>query len=113
MRFIALALVLAAPACAVASSPATIPTPEYRQALSSLHRQPNPEVRVTFVNQSVTDRELVIDGQQYKLRFRSTVSVMIPVGDPVFIYSEQNSKVNGQELMRATVSDAFRTVLLR
>jgi len=38
--------------------------------------------------------------------------VLAPVGSPVFVYSETNSKVNGQELMRVSPSDADKSILL-
>ena len=113
MRSIALAMVLAAPVCAVASTPATIPSPHYQDVLMNLHRPENQDVMVTFVNHTVTDRELLIGGQKYDVRVLSMVSVLIPVGDPVFVYSKRDSKVDGQELMRAAAYDQDRTVILK
>ncbi|MFP5232930.1 MAG: hypothetical protein ACLGQX_09935 [Acidobacteriota bacterium] len=113
MRSIALALVLAAPCCALASAPATIPTPEYQNVVWNLHHERDPEVMVTFINHTVTDRELLIGGQKYEVRILSKLSVLIPIGDPVFVYSQRDSKVHGQELMRADAKDQDRTILLK
>jgi hypothetical protein len=113
MRSIALALVLAAPSCALASAPATIPSPDYQKVRLTLHRERDPEVMVTFINHSVTDRELLIGNQKFEVRVLSKMSVLIPIGDPVFVYSQRDSKVNGQELMRADAKDQDRTILLQ
>jgi len=106
MRSLIFALALAAPISAVAS------TPTYSNPMSRSHHAKVDEVYLTFVNYSVQDRELVIDGEKYKIPYLSTKHILAPVGSPVFVYSETNSKVNGQELMRVSPSDADKSILL-
>jgi hypothetical protein len=109
MRFLVLALALAAPASAVAATP----TPTYSNPLNNRHHAQEQTVSLTFVNYTVEDREVRIGNQQYKIPFFSTRHVYAPVGSPVFVYSEKNSKVNGQELMRVSASDQDKSVLLK
>jgi hypothetical protein len=106
MRSLILALALAAPVSAVASAPT------YSNPMSKSHHAKVEEVYLTFVNYSVQDRELVIDGEKYKVPYLSTKHVLAPIGSPVFVYSETNSKVNGQELMRVSPNDADKSILL-
>jgi hypothetical protein len=107
MRSLIFALALAAPLSAVAA------TPNYTNPLNSAHHEKVDEVFMTFVNFTVQDRELVIGDKEYKLPYHSTMHVYAPVGSPVFVYSEVNSKVNGQELMRVSASDRDKSVLLK
>jgi hypothetical protein len=104
MRSLILALALAAPVSAVAS------TPTYSNPLNNTHHQKVQDVYITFVNYSVQDREVVIGNQEYKIGCRATIHVHAPVGSPVFVYSETNSKVNGQELMRVSPNDADKSI---
>jgi hypothetical protein len=106
MRSLILALALAAPVSAVAS------TPTYSNPSSSAHHQKVQDVFITFVNYTVQDREVVIGNQEYKIGCRATIHVHAPVGSPVFVYSETNSKVNGQELMRVSPNDADKSIPL-
>ena len=71
------------------------------------------EVLLTFRNYSVQDRELVIGDKEYKMASVSTLRLYVPVGSPVFVYSQTNSKVNGQELMRVSQNDADKSIGLR
>jgi hypothetical protein len=107
MRSFILALALAAPVSAVAA------TPTYSNPMNNTHREKVQEVFMTFVNFTVQDRELVIGDQLYKIPFHSTMHVYAPVGSPVFVYSETNNKVNGQELMRVSANDRDRSVFLK
>ena len=107
MRSLIFALALAAPVSAVAA------TPTYSNPLSSMHHQKEPVVFMTFVNYTVQDREVQIGDDLYKIPFHSVANVYAPVGSPVFVYSETNTKVNGQELMRVSASDANKSVLLK
>ncbi len=107
MRSLIFALALAAPVSAVAA------TPTYSNPMSRSHHASVQEVYLTFVNYTVQDRELVIGNEKYKVPYLSTVHVQAPVGSPVFEYSETNTKVNGQELMRVSVNDADRSILLK
>jgi hypothetical protein len=107
MRSLIFALALAAPVSAVAA------TPTYSNPMSTAHRQAEQVVYMTFVNYTAQDRELVIGNQEYKVRYDSVVHVYAPVGSPVFVYSETNSKVNGQELMRVSANDRDKSVLLK
>ena len=107
MRFLVLALALAAPASAVAA------TPTYSNPLINRHYAQEQEVMVTFVNYTVEDREVRIGDQQYKIPFFSTMHVYAPVGSLVFVYSEKNSQVNGQELMRVSAKDQDKSIFLK
>ena len=107
MRSLIFALALAAPISAVAA------TPTYSNPMTTAHRQAEQVVYMTFVNYATQDRELVIGNQKYKLRFQAVAHVYAPVGSPVFVYSETNSKVNGQELMRVSANDKDRSILLK
>jgi hypothetical protein len=107
MRSLIFALALAAPISAVAASPS------YSNPLSSMHhQQQQQEVFLTFVNNSVQDREILIGDHVYKLPFRGMVHVHATVGTPVFVYSETNSKVNGQELMLVSATDQDKSITL-
>ncbi|MGD0648708.1 MAG: hypothetical protein ABR971_12010 [Acidobacteriaceae bacterium] len=106
MRSLILALALAAPVSAVAS------TPMYSNPMSRMHHQKVQEVFLTFENKTVQDREVVIDGLEYRVPCLSTVHLHAPVGSPVFVFSQTNSKVHGQELMRVSPNDADKNIPL-
>ena len=107
MRSLILAVALAAPVSAVAAAP------NYSNPLTNMHhQQQTQEVFLTFVNNSVQDREILIGDHVYKLLFRGMVHVHAPVGTPVFVYSETNSKVDGQELMQVSAMDQDRNITL-
>lgn len=107
MRSLIFALALAAPLSAVAA------TPTYSNPLSSMHHEKAPEVFLTFVNYTVQDRELVIGEKMYRIPYLGRVNVHAAVGTPVFVYSDINTKVNGQELMRVSANDADKSILLK
>ncbi len=106
MRSLILALAFAAPVCAVAA------TPTYSNPLNRMHHQDPQLVAMTFVNFTGQDRELQIGDQYYKIPCVSMIHVYAPVGSPVFVFSQTNSKVNGQELMRVSATDANKSVHL-
>lgn len=54
-----------------------------------------------------------IGNTQYKVPYNSVLHVYAPVGSPVFVYGDVNSKVNGQELMRVSANDEDRSVFLK
>jgi hypothetical protein len=107
MRSLILALALAAPVSAVAAAP------DYSNPLSDMHHQKEQVVFMTFVNYTVQDREVQIGDRLYKIPYLGIVHVYAPVGSPVFVYSETNTKVHGQELMRVSVNDKDRSILLK
>lgn len=113
MRSLVLALALAAPISAVAAIPTMIPTPTYSNALNSTQHAKQDVVFMTFVNYTVQDRELLIGNKAYKVPLFATLHVYAPVGSPVFVYSETNSKVHGQELMRVSANDAGKNIFLK
>ena len=57
-----------------------------------MHHQAAQEVLLTLVNYSVQDRELVIGDKEYKMAYVSTLRIYVPVGSPVFVYSETNRR---------------------
>jgi hypothetical protein len=105
---VAIATSIAAPLSAVAATPYTFTTPT-----NARHQAKPVEVYMTFLNLTSQDRELVVDGQMYKIRYDSTLHVHLPVGSVVRVYSETNSKVRGQELMQVSETDADSTVKLK
>ncbi|MBW4040128.1 MAG: hypothetical protein HIU91_14940 [Acidobacteria bacterium] len=109
MRSILIALALAAPLSAVAA------TPTYSNPMTSLrHHAPKEElVPLTFVNNSSQEREVLIGDTKYVLRLQTTFEARVPVGSVVRVYSNQNTKVNGQELMQVSAADANKRVMLR
>ena len=107
MRSLVLALAFAAPVSAVAA------TPMYSNPLSSIHHAKEQVVFMTFVNYTVQEREVRIGNTQYKVPYNSVLHVYAPVGSPVFVYGDVNSKVNGQELMRVSANDEDRSVFLK
>jgi hypothetical protein len=111
MRSLILALALAAPVSAVAATPISAPT--YSNPMTTVHQQKVQVVFLTFVNYTPQDREVRIGDKQYKMRYDSVLHVYAPVGSPVFVFSDQNSKVYGQELMRVSATDAGKSVFLK
>jgi hypothetical protein len=107
MRSLLLALALAAPVSAVAA------TPNYSNPMTTARHQAEQVVFMTFVNYTTQDREVVIGDKKYKIEYHSIAHVYAPVGSPVFVYSEMNSKVNGQELMRVSANDRDTSVFLK
>jgi cation transport ATPase len=107
MRSIILALVLAAPVSAVAA------TPTYTNPLSTMHHQRQQMVYLTFVNNTLQDREVRIGNNQYMMRPITMLHMFVPVGSVIREYSDQNTKVNGQELMQVSASDAHKSVVLK
>jgi hypothetical protein len=107
MRSLILALALAAPVCAVAASPS------YTNPVSTMHRAKEQVVFLTFVNSTSQEREVRIGNTQYIIRYDSVLHVYAPVGSVVRVYSAQNSKLTGEELMQVSANDAGRSVLLK
>jgi hypothetical protein len=106
---LALATSIAAPLSAVAAA-----TPNTFTSPTSVRHQSKPaEVFMTFRNVSSQDRELVVGGDVYKIRYNSVLSIHLPVGAVVKVYSQTNSKVNGQELMQVAENDRDSTVVLK
>jgi len=112
MRSIIFALALAAPVGAVAATPN--PTPSYSDPMTTVRQhQAEQVVFLTFVNHTSQDREVRIGDKQYKVRYDSVLHVYAPVGSVVRQYSEQNSQMNGQELMQVSASDRDKSVFLK
>jgi hypothetical protein len=107
MRSIMLALVLAAPVSAVAA------TPNYTNPMTTAHRVKPEEVRLTFVNHTPSEREVRIGDQQYRIRNNSEFHVLVIVGSVVSVYSDQDSKINGQQIIQVSAKDANSAVFLK
>lgn len=109
MRSILIALVLAAPLSAVAA------TPTYSNPMMVVHhyKQQEQMVPLTFINHTSQEREVRIGDTKYIMRINTVFHTFVPVGSLVRVYSNQNSKVNGQELMLVTANDADRSIVLR
>jgi hypothetical protein len=108
MRSLLLALAFAAPVCAVAA------TPDYTHPISAVHSQEREQVVfLTFVNYTPQDREVRVGNLQYKVRYDTVLHVYAPVGSVVRVFSEQNSKINGQELMQVSANDRNKSVFLK
>ncbi len=94
MRSLILTLALAAPLSAVAAAPS------YSNPLNNMHHQKAQEVFMTFVNYTVQDREVQLGDHVVQDSIASgSCMCMRRLERPVFVYSQTNSKVNGQELM--------------
>ena len=109
MRSIVLALAFAAPLSAVAATPNTFTTPDVHRS----HEAKPQQVLVTFMNHTSQDREVQIGSDVYKLNYNSKLNVIAPVGSSVKVYSQTNSKVNGQELMQVAATDQNKSIELR
>jgi len=114
MRSLIFALAFAAPAVgAVAATPNPVPT--YSNPMTTAHQQQQKMqvVFMTFVNYTQQDREVRVGNVQYKIRHDSIAHVYAPVGSFVRVYSEQNTEVNGQELMQVSANDVDKSVFLK
>jgi hypothetical protein len=107
MRSMMLALVLAAPVSAVAA------TPNYTNPVTTAHHEKQASVYVTFVNHTSQEREVIINNQKYRLGYNSKIDVMVPVGSVARVYSNQNSKVEGQQTILLTEADSKAVVFLK
>jgi hypothetical protein len=111
MRSFIVALALAAPVCAAAATPAA---PTYSNPMTTVrHQQAEKVVFLTFVNYTPQDREVRVGNVQYRVRYDSVLHVYAPVGSVIRQYSEQDSKVNGQELMQVSANDVGKSVFLK
>jgi hypothetical protein len=102
-----LALALAAPISAVAS------TPMYSNPLSSVHHAKEQTVLITFVNYTSQEREVRIGDHQYSMFAHTVFQKFVPVGSVVREYSNINTKVNGQELMQVSANDDGKNIFLK
>jgi hypothetical protein len=107
MRSLLVALAFAAPVCAVAA------TPTYTNPMTTEHHLRQQTVYVTFINHTSQEREVRIGAEQYRVAYHSQIHVAVPVGAMVRVYSNQNSKVNGQEVMLVAAKDADSAVFLK
>lgn len=107
MRSILLVLALAAPVSAVAS------IPSYTNPMSTAHRAKQETVLVTFVNRTSQEREVRIGNEQYVVRYNSQFHLYLPVGTAVSVYSNQNSKINGQQVVLVSADAWTRPVFLK
>jgi hypothetical protein len=105
---VTLAASIAAPLSAVASTRATFTSPT-----SVRHQAKSQEVYLTFHNVTSQDRELVIGDRTFKVRTDAKITLTVPVGSVIRVYSQTNSKVNGQQLMQVAATDADSTVVLK
>jgi hypothetical protein len=89
----------------------------YTSPLTSLHDQRQHEkplvVALEFYNNTSQEREVRIGDQQFVIHYGRSLHVTAPVGSVVRVYSNQNSKVNGQELMQVSSNDANRVIKLK
>lgn len=107
MRSLLIALVLAAPVSAVAA------TPTYTNPMTTAHHVKEQTVYVTFVNHTSQEREVRIGNTQYRIPFNTQFHLAVPVGSVVRVYSDQNSKLNGAELMTVSANDNESAVFLK
>jgi len=105
MRSIVLALALVAPLSAVAA-PNTFTRPTH------MHEAKPQEVMMTFINRTSQDREVVVGDVSYKLHQFEKASFAVPVGSDVRVFSQTNSKINGQVLMQVSAADENTDVVL-
>ncbi len=109
MRSIIFALTLAAPLSAVAA------TPTYTNPMTMIRHSTQKErvVPLTFINFTTQEREVRIGNIRYILRQDTVFHAFVPVGRVVSEYSNVNSNINGQEVLRVSESDAGKSVLLK
>jgi hypothetical protein len=100
MRSIMLALVLAAPVSAVAA------TPNFTIPVNTAHHAKHESVYVTFVNHTSQEREVIIDHVKYTVGYNSKIDLVVPVGSVARVYSNQNTKVVGQQTILLTQTDS-------
>lgn len=112
MRSIVLALALVAPLSAVAATPNTTFTTPDVHSLRSHDAKPQ-QVFLTLVNRTSQDREIKIGNDVYKLNYNSKLNLLVPVGSSLKVYSQTNSKVNGQELMQVSADDQNKSIELK
>ncbi len=108
LAVVVLAASIAAPLSAVASTRTTFTSPT-----NTRHQAKPADVLVTFRNITSQDRELVIGDKSYKVRNDATMTIFVPVGSLIRVYSQTNSKVNGQPLMQVSETDDKSTVVLK
>jgi hypothetical protein len=108
MRSLILALAFAAPLSAVAATPNTFTSP-----MTNVHQAKPQEVFMTFVNYTSSDREVRVGNDVYKVNFGSIKHLYAPVGSTIRVYSQTNSKINGQVLMQVAESDRDTNVVLK
>jgi hypothetical protein len=109
MRSIVLALAFLAPTAAFAATPAAAPA-DYTSPITTIHSTKPQEVLVTFRSTASGSRVLAVNEHQYPIRFGQVITVCAPVGSIVRVYSDQNSKISGQEVLRIAASDAQRFI---
>jgi hypothetical protein len=84
--------------------------------MTALHDQRQHEkplyVDLAFYNITSQDREVRIGDRQFPIRYDQVLHITAPVGSVVRVYSSQNSKLNGQELMVVSGSDDHRVIKL-
>jgi ribosomal protein L2 len=107
MRSILVALALAVPVSAVAA------TPNYTHPITTIHQAKPQRVMVTFVNNTSQEREVRIGNEQYSIRNNTVFHVFIPVGTTVSVYSNQNSRVNGQQTVLVSTETEKESVFLQ
>jgi hypothetical protein len=107
MRSVMIALVLAAPLSAVAA------TPNYTNPVNTARHAKEQTVYVTFVNHTSQEREIIIDNVKYTVAYNSKIDVVVPAGSVARVYSNQNTKVNGQQEILLAASDVKTTVFLK
>jgi hypothetical protein len=108
LAVVVLATSIAAPLSAVASTRATFTNPT-----NTRHQVRPADVLVTFRNVTSQDRELVIGDQSFRVHNDAKITIAVPVGSVIRVYSQTNSKVNGQQLMQVSEADANSTVVLK
>ena len=107
MRSLVLALAFAAPVSAVAAAPT------YSNPLSTMHHATEQDELIMFVNYTSQEREVRIGDHQYAMLPHTMFQKFVPVGSVVRVYSDENSKVNGQELMQVSATDSGKSVFLK
>jgi len=91
-------------------------TSNYTSPMVAMHDQRQHEkplyVDLAFYNITSQEREVRIGDRQFKIPYNQVLHITAPVGSVVRIFSSQNSKLNGQELMEVSATDDHRLVKL-
>jgi hypothetical protein len=107
MRSIVLALAFFAPAAAAFAAPA-----DYTSPIVSVHATKPQQVMLTFQNNTVHDRILRVGDRQFHIRPTEHFSTVAAVGSVVRMYSDQDSKVDGQPLLTVSANDSHRYITI-
>jgi hypothetical protein len=113
MKFVfaasSLAVAMTVPCSALAASTYTDPL-----SLLSSTRSPRPQtVVLNLASRTGQTREIRVGHEMFRLHAFEKLSLVVPVGSTVLVYSDQDSKIQGVPLLQVAAGDSQRTVEVR